>query len=87
MQDSAFRDAVLFENIPFQHGSKIICVLVIHRELDELGEIRITGYSVTTVIEKIDGDTSLETMQGKKYRYAKKMTEAQADLFNENSNE
>lgn len=82
MQDSHFRDSVLFENIPFQHGSKIICVLVTHRELDEIGEIKITGYSVTTVLDKIDNDIPQETPQGKKYRQSKKFAESQGNLFN-----
>lgn len=86
MQDYHFRDSVLFENIPFQHGSKIICVLVTHRELDEIGEIKITGYSVTTVLDKIDNDIPQETPQGKKYRHAKKLAESQGDLFNEKNN-
>lgn len=81
MQDAAFRDAVLLDNIPFQHGSKIVCVLVAHRELDEVGDIKITGYSVTTVLEKTDGDTLLETAQGRKYRHAKKLAESQEDMF------
>jgi len=84
MLDVAFRDAVLLENIPFQHGSIIKCALIIHREIDEIGEVRITGYSVTTVIEKIDGDTSFQTTQGKKYLHTKKLMEAQADLFPNN---
>ncbi|MDV6342401.1 hypothetical protein R2103_11550 [Nitrosomonas sp. Is24] len=87
MQDSAFRDAVLLENISFQHGTKITCVLVMHREIDEVGEIRITDYAVTTVIEKIDGDHTIETLQGKKYRHAKKLAESQGDLFNESANQ
>ena len=86
MQDSLFRDAVIHENIPFQHGTEINCVLIIHRELDEVGEIKITGYSVTTVILKIDGDKSFETVQGKKYLHAKKMADSQGELFNESSN-
>lgn len=81
MQDTNFRDSVLFENLPFKHGSKIICVLVTHRELDEVGAIKITGYAVTTVLEKIDDNLSQETPQGKKYRYAKKLAESQSDLF------
>ncbi len=81
MLDVIFRDAVLLENIPFQHGSTIKCVLIIHREIDEIGEIKITGYSVTTVIEKIDGNTSFQTTQGKKYRHAKKLMESQTDIF------
>ena len=57
-----------------------------HRELDEVGEIKITDYAVTTVIEKIDGDHIIETRQGKKYRRAKKLAESQGDLFNEDTN-
>lgn len=83
MQDHNFRNSVLLENIPFQHGSKIRCVLVAHRELDEVGDIKITGYSVTTVIEKIDGDSVTETQQGKKYRFAKRFAESQTSLFGE----
>lgn len=69
-QDSAFRDAVLLENIFFQHGTKIACILVTHREPDEIGESKITDYAVTAVIEKIHGDHTNETVQGKKYRHA-----------------
>ncbi len=86
MQDASFRDSVLLENIPFQHGTSIECVLVINRELDEVGEIKITGYAVTTVIKKVDGDVAMETLQGKKYRYAKKLAESQGELFGESSN-
>lgn len=81
MQDAHFRDSVLFENIPFQHGSKIVCVLITHRELDEVGAIKITGYSVTTVLDKIDDNNPQETPQGKKYRHAKKLAESQGHLF------
>ena len=81
MQDTEFRDAVLLENIPFQHGSKIVCVLVIHRELDEIGDVKIIGYSVPTVLEKIDGDSPVETPQGRRYRHGKKLAESQADMF------
>ena len=81
MLDQIFRDAVLVENLPFQHGCKIVCVLVVSKELDEIGEIRITGYSVSTVLNKIDGPTSVETLQGKRYRHAKRMSESQTDLF------
>lgn len=81
MLDLAFKDMVLLDNIPFQHGSYIICILRISRELDEVGDVKVTGYSVTTVIEKIDGSSSLETSQGRKYRHAKKYMERQGTLF------
>lgn len=81
MLDLAFKDMVLLDNIPFQHGSSIICILRIGRELDEVGDVKVTGYAVTTVIEKIDGSTSIETSQGKKYRHANKYIEGQGTLF------
>jgi len=80
MQDAAFRDSVLLENIPFQHGTSIECVLVINRELDEEKKKKITGHAVITVIKKVDGDVTMETPQGEKYRYAKKLAESQGEL-------
>lgn len=81
MLDSAFKESVLIDDIPFKHGTSIVCVLRINRELDEVGDIKIKGYSVTTVIDKIDGVSVQETPQGKKYRYAKKQMENQGNLF------
>ncbi len=83
MQDSEFKDAVLLEKIPFQNGSFIKCVLITHREIDEIGDIKITGYSVPVVIEKTDGDVSYRTIQGKKYRHTQKLKESQTDLYEE----
>jgi len=81
MLDLAFKDMVLLDNIPFRHGSSILCVLRIGRELDEVGDVKVTGYAVTTVIEKNDGSTAVQTSQGKKYRQAKKYMEGQGTLF------
>ena len=72
--------------LPTQNGiepTTIECVLNIHRKLDEIGEIVITGYSVETVILKVDGQISEETPQGKRYKYEKKQLESQGDLFTE----
>ncbi|MEW6996013.1 hypothetical protein AADZ84_17410 [Colwelliaceae bacterium MEBiC 14330] len=81
MNDKHFNLDVLNEVISFKHGTTIECVLLIHQKLDETGEIQITGYSVSTVIRKIDSGEELETLQGKKYKFNKKQVEAQADLF------
>jgi hypothetical protein len=81
MLDLDFKDTVLLENIPFRHGTVITCVLKIKRELDEIGDIKIKGYSVTTVISKTDGTQIVETKQGKKYRHIKKYMGNQDDLF------
>ncbi|MDO6834669.1 hypothetical protein Q4596_03490 [Pseudoalteromonas carrageenovora] len=81
MNDKYFNLDVLNEVISFKHGTTIECVLLIHQKLDEAGEVQITGYSVSTVIRKIDSGEELETLQGKKYKFNKKQVDAQADLF------
>lgn len=81
MTDAEFKTSVLREEVSFQHGSGINCVLHIFRKFDELGEVVITGYSVVTVIEKTDGVSTHETQQGKKHRAYKKFIESQASFF------
>ena len=81
MNDSDFKNEVLTKQVSFQHGAIIQCVLKIGKELDETGEIIIKGYSVTTVLSKIDGNVVNETPQGKRYKYAKKFKEGQNELF------
>lgn len=81
MQDSAFRTQVLREEVTFQHGTFLECVLNIQRQLDEVGEIEITGYVVTTVIRKYDDRQSIETFQGRTYKHSKKLRASQHDMF------
>ena len=81
MTDAEFKNAVLLEQVAFQHGSCINCVLQIHRKFNEIGEIEITGYSVVTVLDKTDGGRTHETPQGKKHRAYKKFVQDQRGLF------
>jgi hypothetical protein len=81
MTDAEFKNAVLLEQVAFQHGSCISCVLHVHRKFDEIGEVEIIGYSVVTVIEKTDGGQTHETPQGKKHRAHKKFIQDQRGLF------
>jgi hypothetical protein len=81
MTDTEFKNAVLLEQVAFQHGSFINCVLNIHRKFDEIGEVEITGYSVVTVLDKSDGGQTHETTQGKKHRVHKKFIHDQRGLF------
>lgn len=81
MQDSDFQYLVLREEVTFQHGTFLECVLNIHRKLDEVGEVEITGHVVITVIRKYDDRQSIETPQGRAYKHIKKLRESQDDLF------
>lgn len=81
MHDVDFKGQVTREEVTFQHGTFLECVLNTHRKLDEVGEVEITGYIVTTVIRKYDDRQSIETIQGKSFRQAKRLQESQRDMF------
>lgn len=81
MLDGEFKNLVLREDITFKHGTFIECVLNEYRKLDEVGEIIVTGYSVSVVIRKFDEDQSFETNQGRKYKHTKNLKESQSDIF------
>jgi hypothetical protein len=81
MNDNDFRNDVIGERVSFQHGTIIECVLMIERELDETGEIKIKDHIVKTVLKKYDGSSTTETAQGKRYLATKKAIESQTDMF------
>lgn len=81
MTDEEFKVGVLNKDISFQHGIVIECVLNIHKKVNEVGDVQITGYSVPTVVSITNSDYTVETMQGKKYKLRKKTAENQGNLF------
>lgn len=81
MLDAQFKEDVLLEKVAFKHGSAITCVLRIGRELDEVGDIKITGYAVSTVLEISDGVEISKTSQGNRYLHTKNLKGSQGDLF------
>jgi hypothetical protein len=80
MNDKAFKDAVLAKQISFKNGDIILCVLEIHREVNEVGEIVITKYAVQTVLDKIENGKIIETESGKKYRREQELKKDQTSL-------
>jgi len=81
MTDDEFKYSVLTSHVTFKHGSSIECVLNIHRKFDAVGDVTIVGYSVPTVLKITDGLSHTETMQGRRFKAAKKATEDQGKLF------
>lgn len=81
MRDEEFKSSVLLRKVSFQHGTTIACVLNIHRKFDEIGDLKITGYSVATVLSKADDGAIEETVQGKRHRYSQKQGAGQGKLF------
>lgn len=81
LTDNKFRDSIFIDGLNFHAGTTIRCVLQVHRELDEVGEVKIKGYSVPTVIDVLDGQTAHRTKQGTAYLHAKGMRDKQSDLF------
>jgi hypothetical protein len=53
----------------------------VRRKLDEAGNEVIDGYEVATVMRKVDGQLSVETAQGKRYKHEKNVTAYQSSLF------
>jgi len=81
MSDHAFKASVIHGEMSFQNGTVIKCVLEEALKLDEIGDIKSTGYTVTTVISKDDNGEWLETKQGINYEYSKKQRNNQGELF------
>lgn len=53
MNDKEFKMAVVSRQLSFKNGDGIVCVLLIHKKVDELGDIVTSGYSVDIVLENI----------------------------------
>jgi hypothetical protein len=85
MNDKEFKMAVVSKQRSFKNGDAIICVLHIHKKVDELGDVVTSGYSVEVVLENVSSGVSVETVQGKKYRHTKKMKDSQNDMFSQDN--
>ena len=82
MLDQQFKASIIAKEVQFQHGTRLLCVLSIHRKYNELGEVTITGYSVGTVLNRSEGGTTfVETPQGRTYKHAKALRDSQGDMF------
>ena len=81
MGDKVYKEMVLRREVSFQHGNAIECVLEIEKKLDVTGEAKVTGYTVSTVLAKIEGKVSTETPQGRAKRFHDKHSDAQFDLL------
>lgn len=81
MGDRIYKSAVLAKQISFKNGDVLTCVLEIHKELNEVGEVVVTKYVVRTVLDKIENGVLTETQGGKKYRRQKKIQDSQGSLF------
>lgn len=81
MNDKEFKMAVISKQFSFKNGDGIVCVLHIHKKLDELGEVVTAGYSAEVVLENVQSGISGETAQGKRFRHTKKLQDGQGDMF------
>jgi hypothetical protein len=49
LQDPAFRNDVVSQNVQFQNGTTLICDFEVHQREDETGDVEVAGYAVTKV--------------------------------------
>ncbi len=80
MNDREFKQAVLAKQISFKNGDIILCVLEIHREVNEVGELATPKYAVQTVLDKIENGVRKETASSKKYRRELEAKKAQTSM-------
>lgn len=85
MNDNDFKSAVISKQLSFKNGDEIMCVLLIHKKVDELGNVLTSGYSVEVVLENVKAGQLSETPQGKRYRHNKKFIDSQSDMFVESA--
>lgn len=81
MNDKEFKMAVISKQLSFKNGDGIVCVLHIHKKLDEIGEVVTAGYSVEVVLENVQSGMTTETAQGRRFRHTKKLQDGQSDMF------
>lgn len=85
MKDKDFKQSIFNGETTFSSGFNIKCILEIKNVIDELGEIKVKRYSVSTVISKIKSNNNKmieeQTIQGKQYILKQKELK-QPNLFN-----
>lgn len=80
MKSMEFKTMVQTGEVPFKNGSSIQCHLVANKKIDSEGEVKITGYEVTSVDKYFINDTPIETPEGKLKRQKKEAEERQLKL-------
>nr|WP_294873528.1 hypothetical protein [uncultured Pedobacter sp.] len=77
MKDEIFKQSVINNEIEFNNGTAIKCVLFQLRKLDDSGNIVISKRQVIVVTETITNSVVTLTLQGKKYNKSKKEQKSQ----------
>jgi hypothetical protein len=81
MKDEIYKNSVLNKEVTFESGFFIKCILSVKRVIDDLGTIQNRGYTVITVLGKIEDHKVIKTDQGKLYQKKKKAYGNQGGLF------
>jgi len=81
MKDDAFKSSIFNQQVSFKNGISLKCVLEICKKMNEIGDIYVSSYSVTTVISYDESGEKVETKQGSKYFRDKAEVASQLNLF------
>lgn len=77
MKSNEFKTLVQTGKIQFKNGSSIICNLIITKQLDNDGVVKIKGYNVTSVDVHFENSTPIETPEGRLRRQKKEAEKKQ----------
>lgn len=81
MKDNDFKNEVISQGLAFKNGTRIECSLESTRKMNEFGEVVVTGYSVLSVNQKLDGEATSETPRVRTKPKKKEPEMQQLDLF------
>ena len=81
MKSSEFKTLVQTGKVQFKNGSSINCHLIIKKNINAEGEVKISGYEVVLVNSYFDNEKPIETAEGKRKRRKKENNEKELTLF------
>ncbi len=81
MKDSIFKSSVINQQVAFKNGISLQCVLEISKKMNEIGDIYVSNYSVTTIVTYDYAGKKIQTNQGKQYFREKSELASQLNLF------
>jgi hypothetical protein len=81
MKDEDYLKSVIKKEVTFQSGFSFQCILKINRIINDFGVIQVRSYTVLTVLGKMQGNTVIETEQGRRFKRSKEELENQLTLF------
>jgi hypothetical protein len=81
MRSNEFKALVQSGKIQFKNGTSINCHLVLNKNVDNEGLVKVHKYEVMLVNSYFENDKPIETPEGKRYRQKREADDSQYNMF------